>query len=391
MTRLTLFTRTACVLACSSVFMVMNAAADSIIFGTSEISGVDFQFVRGGKIFYLDSAGRIQQAPAADVDRLRFDDIPTLDDAERELARGDLDGALDELLTSMAKAKTDVQRLWIHTRLAHVHNRLGDFIEAASSAAAVIATDPNPAWLGLAPECRVNEATWYSVAEARDHLHRARRALGNNAAVERVVTELLAVIEPLYAQQREKNPRKEYRNGMSVSGILLRDLEAGWPGRNRENRLQEGDDGDGQATDQTGINPVAGGENTTDPDGPATIQQLLDQREFASALDLLQSLERDPGGRDLARYLYQYGMALVGTGQRRDAALRFMQCTAHFGGTRWQTLSVLEMAVIYRDLWRKPETARRLARQALEEAKHMGDPEIAMRAAAVMESIGEGD
>ena len=64
-----------------------------------------------------------------------------------------------------------------------------------------------------------------------------------------------------------------------------------------------------------------------------------------------------------------------------------MQCAAHFPGSRWQALSVIETAMIYRDAWSMPETARRLAQRAVEDAQALGEPEIAARAAAVLETV----
>jgi len=360
------------------------ASADSLFLGNSEIEDVSFQFFRGGKLFYLDSSRRIEQVPVEDIGRLKFDELPRLDDAERALSRGDLDDALDELLASMARAQSDVQRTWLHARLAGVHDRLGDFLEAASNAAAVWTSDSNPAWARLAPTCDVNKPTWYSAAESRYHLLRAQRA-ADDTELSLVVAELLAIVEPLYAAQREQNPRREYRDGSTVSGILLRDLTGGWPGHNRTQRPA--------AHETEDTSPAAPPRNLppASPDAPEAIDAAIERGEFDAALRILDRLSDNPGDRDLAQYLFQYGVALAGADRPREAAVRFMQCAAHFPGSRWQALSVIETAVIYRDVWKKPETARRLAERALETGAALGDEAIVERAEELVSSLESGD
>jgi hypothetical protein len=103
-----------------------------------------------------------------------------------------------------------------------------------------------------------------------------------------------------------------------------------------------------------------------------------------AALAICQRVAEDPGQRDLAQLLYQYGRALAGSAREADAAVRFMQCAIEFPSTSYATWSIMETAAIYRELYQKPDTADRLLLMAVAMAQEQGDAAAAQRARAML-------
>lgn len=367
-----------CALLCHWTFRV---AADTVTAGGSVARDVEVQTIRAGKVFYLDSAGALVQAPVEAVESIRFDGLTELDDAQRFMSRQQWAEALPKLLVAMSKAEGDAEELWLHAKLAETHGHLGDFIEAAGHAGAVLDADPHQVWLALVPAGELNEPTFYTTGEAGYFLKRARRNATDPAVVQ-AIEGLLAQIEPV-AQEIAGQDARQYRPGSTISGILIREIAA--PRAPRE--PGEGGGAPRNAVDQA-RDATASRLPTAGPESPASIDGLLEEGEFIAALAICQRVAENPGDRDLAQFLHQYGQALAGSARAADAAVRFMQCAIEFPATTYATWSIIETAIIYREHFDKPDTADRLLTLAITLADQQGNDAAAERARALLAGNG---
>jgi len=360
----------------------IELAADTVSAGGSLYENVQVQTIRAGKLFYLDSAGNLLQAPVEAIERVRFEGLTELEDAQRLMSKKQWEQALPKLLVGMSKAKGDAQELWLHAKLAETHGALGDFIEAAGHAAAVLDIDPVPVWLSLVPSGDMNEPTFYSTGEADYFLKRARRK-ATDAEVVAALDALIAQIEPI-ADEIAREDARRYRPGSTISGILIREIARPLPPR-------EPGAGGGDASESTtdagermdGPQPPSSSE-LTGPQSPAAIDGLLEDGEFVAALAICQRVAENPGQRDLAQLLYQYGRALAGSTREADAAVRFMQCAIEFPSTSYAIRSIMETSAIYREFYQKPDTADRLLLLAVAMAEEQGDAAAAELARAML-------
>lgn len=352
-----------------------TARADVIVVGDREIDGVQVQTIRSGRVYYLDRTNELKQAAVEDVRAILFDNIYELGDARRYEARGDLEDALDKLLVAMTKAENQPQRLWVHARLAAVHNKLGDVIEAAGHFGAVVDMDASAAWLRFMPQGELNEASFYSAGEATWYLKRAIRRVRAGELAD-AVQSLLRQIEPVFDALDEGDLR-EYHGGATISGILLRDI--GKP-RPRRTRPEANDDPGAADTDPGEIDPAA--------DSPEAIDRLLEEGRHGEAVRLCARLARRPGDRELARYLYQYGRALTGAGRPRDGAVKFARAAIEFPGAPYAPQSWIELAIIYDTVYDKPAKARELLELAATTAAELGELDIANLARQRLQELG---
>src|SRR6185295_2548389 len=108
------------------------------------------------------------------VAALGFDGLPELDQAEAALAQQDTDTGVWSLLRALLKSQTDLQRLWIHVRLAHVHDGRGEYVQAARHVASVFMISEDVAWKSMRPASAVNQPTYAAAHEALETLQEAQ-------------------------------------------------------------------------------------------------------------------------------------------------------------------------------------------------------------------------
>ncbi len=120
-----------------------------------------------------------------------------------------------------------------------------------------------------------------------------------------------------------------------------------------------------------------------------SIDALLESEHWAQAVAACERVARRVGKRDLGRFLHQYGRALAGDRRPRDAAVMFVRSATLFGDSPYAAASLLETAIIYRDVFRDPATARRLVERSLTLAAPPGRPQVADRARAVLETLAD--
>lgn len=352
----------------------LGAEADRIETAAGAVDNITIQTIRGAEVFYQNARGGLERTPVQEIRTLGFDGLAALDAAERAWRRDEVDTATEQWIRAYVDAKPEVQRLWLHARLAEAHEKRGEFVQAAGHAARVMLTDASPYWAKLVPRSSVNaDATQPVVLEAWwaiDRLTRRELPPELKAAAER----LAEAVEPLHARVQQAQAGAVWREGSTISGFSTTDVRrVDWrlPGRTVTTPpARINDDPPAPVTPPTrqGESPA----RDTGPDSPAAIDRLLQEKNFTAALAACERVARDPGERPLAPFLLQYGRALAGVNRPRDAAVRFMQCAIHFETTPHAPEALMETALIYRDTFQQPATAQRLFERALAMAQSRG-------------------
>lgn len=354
--------------------IALGARADRIETSAGVVDNITIQTIRGAEIFYQNARGGLERTAVQDVRTLGFDGLPALDAAERAWRRDEVDTATEQWIRAYTNATSEVQRLWLHARLAEAHERRGEFVQAAGHAARVMLTDASPYWAKLAPKSAVNESAsqpevleaWWAI----DRLTRRELPPELKAAAER----LAAAVQPLHARVQQAQAGATWREGSTISGFStanVRRVDWRLPGRSVTTPPARLDD-----NSPPPVTPPPGAREQpapdTSPDSPTAIDRLLQEKNFAAALAACERVARDPGDRPLAPFLLQYGRALVGVNRPRDAAVRFMQCAIHFESSPQAPEALMETALLYRNTFQQPETAQRLLERAMAMAQARG-------------------
>jgi len=369
------------------------ARGDRIETSAATIDDCHVQAIRSSTVFYVDAAGDIRQVGVANVTSIEFDDLPEARDGERLIARRRFVDALDRLLVAYVKTEDEAKRLWLHARLAHVHGALGDYVEAAGHLAAVLVEDASEHWLTLQPMGDVRECGYYAAAEAADWLSRAARRVEGDEPLTQAVEVMTAKVQPVLAELQARHEQLRYRHGSTVSGVFLRDVGTERARKDRPwlevevagsdevvpPRGAEATGSPSGATDSPS-RPVSPATASRGGDSPGVIDAMLERGDFDVALAVCERLAAEIDDRDLAEFLYQYGRALEGAGRSLDAAVCFVECSAHFGGSTHGVRSLLATAVIYRDRLGQPDAAMRLFEEAAARAVQIGDEALAAEA-----------
>lgn len=121
------------------------------------------------------------------------------------------------------------------------------------------------------------------------------------------------------------------------------------------------------------------------------IDELLDSDRADQALAICNRLAGDPGPRDLARFLYQHGRAFAATQQPDAAALRFTRAALLFPESAYTPRCFIQTAIVYRDVYDKPRTARRLLDRAMTAAARLGREEDRARAETLWRTLEPGE
>jgi len=367
--------------------MTGRGLADAITFVGSSIPlrQCKIEAIQAGEVRYADSAGQHQRRPIEDVQSLAFDGLPELDDAERAISRDDYQAGLDALLPAMLKASTDVQKLWLHARLAQVHDLRHEYVQAAGHLAAAMLANDDPSWHRLEPTSDVNRPTYAAAKEALDNLQAAARQIKtapNKAALDR----MLGKVRLVYDQLSKSYGGKPIAANTTISGISKQEIAkraqtAGSKPADVTKPPLQSSSNEKPATPT----PVISSE-LNEPDSAHAIDALLAQSNWSAALAACQRIAANPGERDLAHFLFQYGSALSRSGRGPDAAVMFARCAIIFPDSTDATQSLIQTAMIYRDEYHQPQTARRLLQQAVDQAAGHGQESAAMLARELLGS-----
>lgn len=376
------------------------AAADTVTLrGTSiPLTGCEVQDMRHGRLYFKDGRGRRQWRELDDVAALGFNDLPALDEAEALLAAGDSDAGLGKLFEALLESETDLAKLWVRQRLAAVHDSRGEYVQAVGHAAAVFMIRDESYWRRLEPVSKVDRPGFPAVWETMVRLQRARRTV-KNRDLTALVDRLIEKIQPIHDELAASYDGPPLSEGATISGFPLEQIRSGRlrlpaakapaePAEEEPAGAAPGDEGR-----ETEPEPPA--PQTTLPEAPAgdsaeAIDALLEAGRSADALDLCRRLAERPGHRSLGRFLYQYGRCLRAEGHGPDAAVMFMRCALLYGSSLQAAPSLIETALIYRDVYQNRATARRLLERAREIAAAQGDSETVQRARDILSTV-DGD
>ena len=360
--------------------------------------------------------------------RLRVDDLPELDTAVKALDEGDQGHGLLSYLQALMKATVleegedenagDTKRLWLHVRLSRFHNARDEYVPAAGHAAAVFAIEPHASWRVLEPACAPSEPTFAQAVEADDLLREAARQVKDQTLRE-TIDRMSKVVQPIRAEL-EKNYNgppiaqnstwSGYSRARIADGTIFADAAKPSADSSAKSIAQAPqpnvtDKSNGPAGDSTAREDAseAGGVVAASPaqvdskqppnrtndvktiDRAADeIDALLKAGEFAEALNRCESAGRDVTGRDIGRLLHQWGRALIGVGRPEDAAVMFTRCAVLFPGSASGLECLIETAMLYETVYKKPETAQRLLRRVIEQADMLGRESIAQRARGLL-------
>jgi len=166
---------------CASLAILSTAAvADSITLDGSTIAmrNIELQQISSGRVFYTDARGSRQRRSLNEVAALGFDDLPMLDEAEQALRDGEDGAAMAGFLRAMHAADEDIERIWMHRRLAQVHDARGEFVQSVGHAASAVALDPTLFWRPLLePRSAPDAPAWPAVAESLARVQDARTSV----------------------------------------------------------------------------------------------------------------------------------------------------------------------------------------------------------------------
>ena len=335
------------------------ARADTVSTGESSIPlrGCVIQEIKLGRVYFRDRSGRRQWREIEQVVALGFDGFEELDVAERVLAAGERTAGLHALLRALLAADTEVETLWARVRLVRVHDARGEYVQAAAHAAAVFLLRDESYWRHLEPTSAPNEPGYAAAEEAMELLERAQGVV-TNPELRPVVDRLVATVGPIRDALAATHHGPARGVGSTVSGFDLEAVRRGTvavAGQDSPNRPP--------SARETRVPPV-GGDGAID--GPAAIDALLAAGRSAEALARCERAARNPGGRSLSRLLYQYGRCLQVEGRPHDAAVMFMRCALLYESSPFAGPSLLEAAVVHRDVFGDSGAARRLAERALD-------------------------
>jgi tetratricopeptide (TPR) repeat protein len=377
---------------CLAVWLCNSAVADSITFTGSSIPLKDcrIQAVQGGTVHYFDSRGQRQRRELDTITALGFDGLPQLDQAERALDQRRLDAAFIAFLTAMTGAKSDLQRMWVHVRLSNLHAQRKEYVQAMGHAAAVLAGD-DAYWLRLDPRATPPEQTAFAaVTEALENVQLARRKVAG-VEIKIALDRMLAQLQPLHDRLAKTYSGPPLASGGTISGIGIADIPTlAAELANDEKKTEIAEPAHDGAQPQAAPRATSLSDELspalTGPDSPQAVDSLLGMGRWSDALESCRRIEQDPGERDLAHFLFQYGSALAKSGNMADAATMFSRCFVLFPDTIDAPHSLIQTAIIYRDEFKRSDVADRLLQRAVNLAEANDHASAAMLARELMTS-----
>ena len=391
-----------------------DAAADAVRLhgSTIPLRGCRLQDIKAGRLHFQDATGRRQWRELDEVAALGFDGLEALDEAERRIAAGDSAGGVHKLLQALLEADTGLAQVWVRVRLVRTHDARGEFVQAAGHAAAVYMLREDTYWRYLEPVSKPDEPSYAAALESMNILSEASRSLINGdleAVVRRLQAQVALVHERLAAQVPDR-PTGPTLSGIPIDEIRGDALPAALR-RAREPAVEAAPAPPGEVAPP----PVSAGSRPGGPPpgepaaiadaapapapapapvgrpaasaAPEAIDALLAERRYEEAVAVCDEVAARPGSRSVSRFLHQYGLALAGAGRPRDAAVVHMQGAVLYEASVFAAPSLLETAIIYRDEYRNPQTARRLVEMALG-LSSADRAEVAERARDILDTLG---
>jgi len=372
--------------------------ADAITFAGSSIALRDCRVegLRGGKVHYTDARGQRQQRAIEEVRAIAFDDLPALEVAEQSLGETNHADGLVPLLRALLQGETELHRQWVRCRLVRFHEARGETVEAISHAAVIMGGSDDPSWKSIEPTGALNDASFAAVKEAHENLQIAARKNGH-AELRAVLDRLSKKIQPLHDRLVAEHPSEPAALGGTLSGIAVQSIKDGQAGANPAVTAPETTaappppvrSNPRAATPARAASPSKALESpTTDAASPQAIDSLLEKARNADALARCESVRIDPGDRDLAHFLHQYGLALSRNGKADDAAVMFTRCAALYPFSEDACQSLIQLSILHRDAWADLEAAQRLLRMAHARAQEYQHTAAATLAVELMPSVG---
>jgi hypothetical protein len=352
--------------------MLTPAQADTLTFsGTSiPLRGCQIVAIQKGRVTYTDARGQRLQRNLDQISQLGFAGLESLDRAEEAITAGDYPQGTRWLLKAMLEATSDMQRLWLHARLARVHELQGQFVAAAGHVARLLVLDDGTNWLVLEPTSEADAPSPATLREAYDALVQADRRVRQPQLAE-VIDRLMTKVEPLWAAL----PPGTASGPATISGLTRQQILDAFSSE--------------AAPDSTSLieAPIDAPSLPAADDDAESLDALLEARRFTEALALCERLEAAPDDRSLSRFLYQYGRALLGVDRPRDAAIMFMRCAILYPRSTFAVDCLIDAAIVHRDLVGDRAAARRLLEHAAVVAEAQGRPEAAQRARALRDEL----
>ncbi len=369
------------------------ASADTITFTGTGIAlrGCTIQGLQGGQVQYLDPSGARQRRPISQIESLGFDGLPELDQAEAAIATEDFNMGIRALLRALLKAETDLQRVWVHARLAQVHDLNGEYVQAAGHAAEVFMLAEDVTWRELRPVSPVNEPPYPAAKDSLESLQAAARKV-KSGELKREIDVMLKVVQPVAEKLARSWTGGAIAAHSTFSGLTREEITA--DGSAAKPPVQPATTKPGTAAAAMPAEPVpakpalaTAAPTSNDPRSSQVIDNLLSAGQHAQALTLCVEVEKNPGDRDLAHFLYQYGRALSLSARKKDAAVMFTRCAVLYPDSPDAGPALIETAIIYRDEFRKPEVARRLLERVIADAERDNQQSTATLAKELLSSL----
>jgi tetratricopeptide (TPR) repeat protein len=293
--------------------------ADTIDFGLplEEVTVLD---VRGGEITFL-RAGATLTRSLETVEAIYFDELPGLRQAELHLSEGEYEEAIPLFEDAWTAATTDVQKLWLDSRLALAHGQAGRPAHALTHLARVVSRDADSHWLLLVPAVDAMSATSAEIDAARVTIARIK---------EEAPSPVLETLETV------------------LDRIPLRESESDRP------------------DDTETLAPNTGQAPPPPELRFASVREHVSRGESAPALTAIRRLSLHADKDDLPELFFHAGAALRGASQPAEAGLCYLRIAAHFPDSPWAARGLLATAEIYWSSFRDSDTATRLAQRALD-------------------------
>ena len=366
-----------------------SAKADSLtLIGLSiPLKGITIRTIQNGRIYLFDASDRQGSRSLDEIDSISFDDLKEMDLAEEEFAKGNYQSAVEGFLVAALKAKTAVHRLWIYQRLAQSHNYQGQYVQAAGHAATVFMLQDDLYWRRLVPRGGINEPSYAAAAESMQKLRDAARKV-KQPQLKRSINEMTAAVRPIFDKLKANYKGEPYKSGSTISGIEKSQIgkariEAAKASQQHIEKLKPPKPpievtGSKKPNSQRRARPSSS--ESIGPTSARAIDDLLAENRAIDAVELCKRIAKNPGERELDRFLHQYGLALLRTDKKPKAAIMLLQCAISFPGSQYAASSLIETALIYETAYNKPDTTIRLLERAVAIATAQRQAEAATRA-----------
>lgn len=353
--------------------------------------------IEAGRVYFDDARGRSRFEEVNRIAKLGFDGHDALDAGQQAMIDQDRDTAVAYLRVAAFEARDELPRLWTHVQLAQVHSFRGEFVEASGHLGTVLTIQSDPYWRRLAPNGEPNQPTLAAAAEAVQRLSEARRA-ARDSRVQRAIDTLLALVQPVRNQlaANYRGPAVDPRN--TISGLTEAEARAALQAiiARVAQPLAAPPENDPTANTPTGAPAPLAPERVDARSGAAdasarAIDQMLREGRAPEAVEMCRQIAQAPGERDLARFLHQYGASLRGVDEHRDAAIMFVRCAVLYPGSEFAAPSLVETALIYRDIVGDHDGARRLLDRASELATVHRQSAVVDRIRQLKSTVGDGN